>query len=278
MEAQSGPVSILVLTEQYEKEFQDARQYFYDVSLGFKSAIVESQDVLMQIQKDEQKRMDLGIVTPLKNLAPIALADMEFLKYFSWLAIMQFVYWIAFNFLAPLLWPLLSLSVTHTQALLLIINIPMMTYQHIDVFTDMGSRYLLLVFSAAEGLAMGHLFENYHLALPLPFVMPLMIAVCAHLFTQTNEKSSRMQFLAASLLGGLLINLAIGWILDLLLFSYVIVSVLSVASALIILQYYIDHYANDYVKNPYFYMLVLFCLNICIQALLLLLCASTSDN
>jgi hypothetical protein len=75
--------------------------------------------------------------------------------------------------------------------------------------------------------------------------VPLVIAASAYLLAK-NTKSSRVQFLAVSLLSGLLLNCAIGFLVADITFSYILTAVLYSLCALFTLQYYIEHWEQDY--------------------------------
>lgn len=75
--------------------------------------------------------------------------------------------------------------------------------------------------------------------------MPLFIAAAAAYFI-ARKTTSRIQFLSISLLAGFLANCLLGWIIAGLTFSYLLAAIMQTLAALFTLQYYFEHWDQDY--------------------------------
>lgn len=78
-------------------------------------------------------------------------------------------YWTGYTLLSVIFRPLLAFLLTDLQALLSTIALLVLAKQNLDPGLDQRSRFNLLYFAVAEGLAVGYVLGDLHLHLVIEF-------------------------------------------------------------------------------------------------------------
>jgi hypothetical protein len=102
---------------------------------------------------------------PLIFKTSICVTDLFLVQSFSWLTIVMFAYWIAFQCLSGLLRPFICMFSTSGQVALLALFGQIFVYRRIKTSVDLENRFVLLYYAIAEGIMMGHLYPDVYLNL-----------------------------------------------------------------------------------------------------------------